>query len=302
MYFEHRLGKAISVADFSKRNSYRYIQNNAIEIVVCLDMIEKSTASTTDLLNKSELSSNYENLYNNEKYSDYLLITADNEEIPVHKNILATRSNVFERMMETALKEGEEKKAKIDDIDSRALKELVRFMYCGRVQEIDPIATDLIYAAEKYDLMDLKPLCVESLVKQLSLKNAIETLMLADLHKENALKTYTKDFILFNYEELKDDESWKKISLVLLKDILDTSASRDRTNSQITLSSSIIIKTSLNTAPLRTAAQPAAQPFMVRPPAVQPVPAAVAARNEQNVANRGVAAANAAQPAVARNP
>lgn len=142
-------------------------------------------------------------------------------------------------MMETKLKEGEDKKAVIDDIDSRALKEFLRFLYCGRVCEIESIAVELMYAAEKYDIKDLKPLCTESLIKNISVKNAIETFILADLHHEEDLKAYSLDFILWNYQQLKDHESWENVSKALMKEILDKATEDTKTEKIIKLSSTI---------------------------------------------------------------
>lgn len=169
-------------------------------------------------------------------------------------------------MVETKLKEGEEKKALIDDIDSGALKEFLRFLYCGRVKDIDPIAVDLLYAAEKYDLKDLKPLCVKSLTSNISLTNAIDTFILADLHSEEGLKKYCVDFILWHYEDLKRNESWLKMSVELMKEILDHSASTEKSNSCITLTSAITIAA----PPVRVINVPAANPQ----PAVNVQPAA----------------------------
>lgn len=91
--FSQRLGKLISISDLNKRTSYQILSNKTIEVVINLDIIEsKSDDSSKAQLNVSELSSQFENLYYNEKHSDFTLITVDKEEIPVHKNILSTRS------------------------------------------------------------------------------------------------------------------------------------------------------------------------------------------------------------------
>ncbi len=176
----------------------------------------------------SEISKSYETLYNNKDISDFTLITADDEEIPVHKIILATRSEVFGRMMESQLKEGEAKKAKIDDISSTALKEFLRYLYCGRINNIDSIAAELIYAAEKYDLKDLKPLCVLSLMKTISVEGAVDTLILSDLHNELSLKQFALEYIVWKYDEVKKSESWKDVPTYLCKEILDCTVKRNQ--------------------------------------------------------------------------
>lgn len=141
------------------------------------------------------MSEQYEKLFNNVKFSDFTLVTRDNAEIPVHKNILSIRSPVFETMMETSMRESQSGKATIDDIGSHALMEFLRFVYCGRVENIDEVAVELLYAATKYDIAGLKPLCVHSLMRNICVSNVIEVFMMADLHEEVELRLYCIDFI-----------------------------------------------------------------------------------------------------------
>lgn len=270
-HYDKRLGKITSISDLNKRTSWRVLKDNALQLVISLDIMEKQVESPAKIIaNNSLLSTSFETMYNNEKYSDYTLITADGEPIPVHKNILASRSQVFATMMENKeFIEGKEKKALIDDIDSKALREFLRFLYCGRVNEIETVAVDLIYAAEKYGLKDLKPLCVQSMIKSISCDNAIETLILADLHQERNLKKFTLDYIMWNYQNLKEHESWNKLTTTLYKEILDFSATMDKTSNFVRLSTTINVVTQ-----------------------AQPTVAAAAAQNQQAVIQRMVNALN----------
>lgn len=280
IWYEHRMGKIISVADLNKRTSWRIVRDKTIEVVVNLDIIERKSENAPKISPVSMLSTSFESMFGNDKYSDYTLVTADGEEIPVHKNVLASRSKVFEAMMETQLKEGSEKKALIDDIESKSLKEFLRFVYCGRVNEIEAVAVDLIYAAEKYGLSDLKPLCVQSLVRTISIDTAVETFILADLHQEKSLKKYALDYILWNYAEMKDHESWTKLSTTLYKEILDFAATADKAGNYIKVSSTITI------AP---PAQPA-QNRQVPPAQNRQVPLAQNVANHANIVNQAIGA------------
>ena len=177
------------ISSHTKR--WKLLDNKKLTIVVRLDLIEKTKIPPP----VNTMSVQYEKLFNNEKFSDFTLVTSDEKEIPVHKNILSIRSPVFETMMETKMLENKEGRCLIDDIDGKSLMEFLRFVYCGRVEGIDEVASELIYAASKYDLPDLKPLCVASLTSKLTLDNAINTLMLADLHGEKDLKMFCIDYV-----------------------------------------------------------------------------------------------------------
>jgi hypothetical protein len=61
----------------------------------------------------------------------------------------------------------------VTDFDSITMRELLRFIYCEEVQ-------DLIYAAEKYEVDGLKEICIDDLAANVSDKNVIETLIIAD--------------------------------------------------------------------------------------------------------------------------
>ncbi|CAJ0951698.1 unnamed protein product [Ranitomeya imitator] len=57
------------------------------------------------------------------------------------------------------------------------------------------MADDLLAAADKYALERLKVMCEEALCSNLSVENAAEILILADLHSADQLKTQAVDFI-----------------------------------------------------------------------------------------------------------
>jgi len=217
--FEEKLGKIVNLKDCSRPRAYRILFSSTIHIVVHLEIIRKDIDISVAL--NSTLSSHYEKMFNNQSFSDFQVITSDGKEIYVHRNILSMRSPVFEAMISSTMIEGSEKKVLINDIEGRTLMELIRFVYSGKVNEIDTIAGELLYAANKYDLQDLKPLCVESLALNLGVDNVLETLVLADLHQEKYLKKFAMDFIKFKYPEIKEQPEWENLSHQVMKDILD---------------------------------------------------------------------------------
>jgi hypothetical protein len=90
-------------------------------------------------------------------------------------------------MFESEMEEARTSQAKIKDIDGEVMLEMVRFMYTGKVENIKDHAKDLLYAAEKYELKDLKKECLESLNLNLELDNVPQTLVLADRYNAKIL-------------------------------------------------------------------------------------------------------------------
>jgi len=164
-----------------------------LKILCRLEVIEKAVPFpwSTDAC----LISRYEKLFNNEKYKDFTIVTSDKKEIRVHKNVVCNLSPVFDKMLEVELSEHKEGRVIVDDVDYETMLELMRYFYYGNVHNTRIVAGKLLYAAEKYDVPRLKPACVASLADCLSTNNVIETLILADLQRENDLKTYCIKFI-----------------------------------------------------------------------------------------------------------
>jgi speckle-type POZ protein len=119
-------------------------------------------------------------MFEEEIFCDLKIKTRDGVTLNVHKAILMARSPVFLTMLKTNMKELGTKTVKIEDFDSKSMQELLRFIYCEEVQDLKEIAKDLIYAAEKYEVNQLKEICIEELSKNVSDENVIELLIIAD--------------------------------------------------------------------------------------------------------------------------
>ena len=112
-------------------------------------------------------------------FADFELKMNDGEILMAHKSILAARSPVFRAMLTTGMKEAATNSVEVPDFCSKTMRELLRFIYCGEI-EIPEGATDLIFAAEKYEVLELKEICIDRLISDLSDENVIETLIIAD--------------------------------------------------------------------------------------------------------------------------
>lgn len=193
-----RLGRLINRAELNRMSRDN---DNELKIVANLFFIEKQSELTHitsfDMEKNKEiaLSNQFEAMFNDDKYSDFTIITSDNEKIHVHRNILSARSVVFDTMLQTTMKENEFNEALINDIDGKSLVEFLRFIYSGKVQSFEGIAADLLYAAHKYEIEDLKPLCVQHLCSNLNLTNVLDTLLISNLHSEEKFKRFCFAFM-----------------------------------------------------------------------------------------------------------
>ena len=87
-----------------------------------------------------------------------------------HKNILAMRSPVFAAMFHHPTKEMQSNQVEVKDIDPDVFQEVLRFIYTGKTEStaMNKMAPNLLAAADKYLLEDLKSRCETHLIRQMS--------------------------------------------------------------------------------------------------------------------------------------
>merc|ERR550519_1487470 len=81
-------------------------------------------------------------------------------------------------------------------------------MYTGTVKDLDNKAMDLLVAADRYDLRGLGYVCFEALMASLSVENALDLLVLADMHHCEDLKIAAKKLIIEKSGEVVEQEGW----------------------------------------------------------------------------------------------
>jgi speckle-type POZ protein len=69
----------------------------------------------------------------------------------------------------------------------------------------------ILFYLNKYALDRLKAHCEESLSNNLDIENAIDTLILADLHSASQLKSSTIEFINAHANEIMETSAWKNM-------------------------------------------------------------------------------------------
>ena len=158
------------------------------------------------------LSTHLDGLFNNMQFSDVIL-NIRGREFPAHKNILATRSEVFAAMFQHPTKEQLTNQIKIEDIEPDVFQELLRFIYTGRlsITSMETIATGLFIAADKYLLDELKMRCEKYLVLHMSPDICVLLLLHGDLlNPAEPFKKAVKFLRRFPKEVMATD-GWKKM-------------------------------------------------------------------------------------------
>jgi speckle-type POZ protein len=113
-------------------------------------------------------------------FEEDTLADFEGEVLSCHKFILAARSPVFYAMLSNDMKEAKQGFADVADFDSKIMREVLRYIYSNQVEELKEIASELILAAEKYEVNGLKEICIDSLIENMSTKKVVKSLLLSN--------------------------------------------------------------------------------------------------------------------------
>ncbi|OXU27076.1 hypothetical protein TSAR_014473 [Trichomalopsis sarcophagae] len=98
-------------------------------------------------------------------------------------------------MFEHEMREKRENVVKISDLEDAVFEGVLYFVYTGKTKNLKKHAAKLMAAADKYQLDGLKSICSEELLRSLTVNNAINTLVVADLYNVADFKLKVIDFI-----------------------------------------------------------------------------------------------------------
>jgi BTB/POZ domain len=112
-------------------------------------------------------------------FSDLEILTKDNQTIKAHKNILAARSPKFFEIL-TADKKNDKIPSVVNaEFDSKTVMEVLNFIYCAKVDNLEAYSYSLIFAAERYQLDELKNICMLSIINRITPKNLLDCFLIA---------------------------------------------------------------------------------------------------------------------------
>ncbi|XP_055953190.1 TD and POZ domain-containing protein 3-like [Argiope bruennichi] len=132
------------------------------------------------------------------------------ETVPAHKDILRARSPVFKTMFDTDMKEKVSECINITDLNLDTLKRMLLFIYTDTTGELDfQSAKELYFASDKYDISSLKQRCSNFMAQNMQPSNVCEILILADMHRDEELKSVAQEYILEHDQQIFTSDEWK---------------------------------------------------------------------------------------------
>ncbi|XP_065209125.1 speckle-type POZ protein-like B [Planococcus citri] len=180
--------------------------------------------SNTAADSSATLTSDLERILKDELFTD-VTISLRGKNYPLHRAFLAARSPVFKSMFSTS--SNENNVVKIDNNMYRdTFDKMLLYIYTGKAEELEKWALHLLPAAEKYKLEELKQMCEETMIKDLSVTNVPLYLLKADENGAERLKENCLRFIRAKraqFQNIRTTELWdavKRDRPQLLEDLL----------------------------------------------------------------------------------
>jgi len=136
-----------------------------------------------------------------DKKTDVILVVGSNK-IHCHKLILGMASKVFERMFASNMKESKSQEIELKDVDLETIKSLISFIYKDEIKD-EKINTDLLAAADMFEVLRLKNICSVKLAQIIDVENVARIWHCAYLHNEEDLAHLSLIFMM---------KKWKKLS------------------------------------------------------------------------------------------
>lgn len=111
---------------------------------------------------RSKLSQDYASLYKDPKFTDMLLVCADDVKVPANKALIASRSPVLAEILSNDIDTyiiGE-------NISKEIVTQFLRFVYADTISidEFDANTIELLQVAKKYKVTELASLCEQDLM------------------------------------------------------------------------------------------------------------------------------------------
>lgn len=127
-----------------------------------------------------------------------IIISASNGSIAAHRAVLAARSPVFDRMFTQDLKEKEVSAINIPDMSIELTQAFLSYLYSNNIEYQDFLTHrfDLLRAADKYDVADLKEACQENIIQDIHSENVLERLHISFMYHASRLKVCCIEYLV----------------------------------------------------------------------------------------------------------
>ena len=140
-----------------------------------------------------------------------IVVECEGQEIKGHSQVFIARSNVFAKTLQTDMKEKQEGRIHIDRASLVDVKQLVDYMYSGKLDTSYARLKELLVLADRFEVLQLVQLCSSKLSESLNKNNALELGIFGDSYNSKTLVEICAQFIAANMKESLSQEDWMEM-------------------------------------------------------------------------------------------
>lgn len=161
------------------------------------------------MIQNSKLLKDYKELFQQQEDCD-VIIKVQGQEFRAHRIILKARSPVFASTFRIDMKEKATGVVDVEDCDPSTFSDFLSFLYCGELEKFsEDNVFSLFTAADKYDVPDLRSMCMGLMKNNLTIDTFCDTIALALQHSEADLIELSTDFFAKNLQEIIVTVKWQ---------------------------------------------------------------------------------------------
>jgi speckle-type POZ protein len=137
-------------------------------------------------------------------------VVCNTEVFKCHQFMLSARSPVLRAMFQSPMAEAATRRLEIKDLSPDIVDAMLLFVYTGNVPNLAEAAAELLEAAEKYQIDQLKDLCEQQLIEITDIGNAVAHLFLGDRFQAMGLRKVAMKFVVQHFKAVMANPEWKQ--------------------------------------------------------------------------------------------
>jgi speckle-type POZ protein len=189
------------VAIFDNESVYGY--RNSVHLIF--------KQKSYDIVANKQMVSHLTELFEKQVAADVKFVVKS-QPIGAHVNVVVPFSPVMAAMLDNdRFQEGLTKTVHIDDMEPDVFKEMLRYLYTGKVPQLEKMTESLFVAADRFQIQGLKFLCQQRMLSKLNKNNAIRYLVLAHLHSFPELVERCYGVIVSDAKDIRVQPEWKQL-------------------------------------------------------------------------------------------
>ena len=210
----------------------KFLLNDSIRILWYLEILVEVESSTNRLdFPRMTLGLDLGDLLKTGRNSDITIKSGDGKEYRAHKLIISQRSRYFEAMFSHPTKENNRKEVDLPD-PGDIIGLLLEYMYTDRVTNSAAFTEQLLVAADKYQIDNLKKQAEMELINRITVDNVTQFFVMACDYNAEVLKKECKMHIASNLRQVIKTPGWQNLreseeGFTLATELLDMQMGRE---------------------------------------------------------------------------